>query len=84
LSHGPLVAKLFWRSANATDSLGKGCPKVIARRKAIDHANTIAVKAMMICRVSWSVMAITPAGRSSRCPERSAGSLLSISLRQAL
>ena len=60
---------------NATaNSLGKGRPKAIVRRQAIDHANTIAVKAMMICRVSLSVMAVTPTGVG----------LLNISLRQAL
>ena len=51
------------RSADAKVALGKDPPKAIVRRQAIDHAATIAVKAMMICRVSWVLMAGAPAGR---------------------
>jgi hypothetical protein len=75
LWHGSRSPSHSGGSANVTtSSLGKGRPKAIVRRQAIDHANTIAVKAMMICRASLSVMAVTPTGAG----------VLNISLRQAL
>jgi hypothetical protein len=60
------------RSTDAKVSLGKGLPKAILRRQAIDHANTMAAKAMVTSGVvSMVLMAGTPADRfglATGCP----------------